>query len=34
MKCKTCNGKGFIIFSDKPGDNKMCNDCKGSGEVS
>ena len=32
-KCTDCNGKGFIINSDKPGDDSMCDKCHGSGEV-
>lgn len=33
MKCNKCNGKGIIFRSNKPGDNEMCDKCRGSGEI-
>ena len=33
MKCPKCKGKGYILNSDKPGDDSMCDTCGGSSDL-
>lgn len=32
MKCKICNGKGWIVYGENTQDNIMCEYCRGSGK--